>query len=255
MRNHGSNGNGKKNGGHDNFTETLSVEVPSVTGGELIRGFEHFASLATFDEYGPSYTDAYEQTEVLTGDAEQRHRIEKAIHDLLDAFNVNWEDPNYTDTPKRVAKAYVDFWASGYGRTAESEITVFPNSSGTGDMVMVKGMKYYSLCSHHLAPFDGYAAIAYIPDQNLLGLSKLGRILDIYARRFQLQERIGAQTADKIMELIQPRGVMVVLYDSEHKCMSSRGVQLHDAKTSTIAARGAFRQDAQLRNEVLALLK
>ena len=149
----------------------------------------------------------------------------------------------------------MEYWASGYGIQPEDEVTVFPNSSGTGDLVMVKDMKYYSLCSHHLAPFHGYGAIAYLPGKNLLGLCKLGRILNVYARRFQLQERIGAQTADSLMDLLEPQGVMVILYDTEHMCMSSRGVQLHESNTTTVATRGAFKDDAQLRSEVLSLLR
>lgn len=215
----------------------------------------HVINLDEISDHAPSFTETYESTEVLTGDQTQYDKIHQAVFDLLDAFNVNWEDPNYTDTPKRVAKAYLEYWASGYGRKAEDEITVFPNSSGTGDLVLVKDMKFYSLCSHHLAPFHGYGAIAYLPGENLLGLSKLGRILDIYARRFQLQERIGAQTADKLMELLKPQGVMVVLYDTEHMCMSSRGVQLHEANTTTVAARGAFEEDRDLRREVLSMLR
>jgi GTP cyclohydrolase I len=119
---------------------------------------------------------------------------------------------------------------------------------------MVKDMRFYSLCSHHLAPIEGYAAIAYIPNDYLLGLSKLGRILEIYARRFQLQERIGQQTADALMRLIAPKGVMVVLYNVTHGCMSSRGVKLHEANTTTSAMRGVFRDDATLRSEVLSLM-
>lgn len=207
------------------------------------------------DEYGPSFVEAYESTEIVTGDEEQYTKIYNAIHDLLDAFNVNWDDPNYTDTPKRVAKAYLEHWANGYAREPEDEITVFPNSSGSGDLVLVKDMKYYSTCSHHLAPFHGYGAIAYLPGENLLGLSKLGRMLNIYSRRFQLQERIGAQTADKLMSLLKPQGVMVMLYDTEHMCMSSRGVQLHEASTTTLAARGIFEEDRELRKEVLAMMR
>jgi len=248
--NHVHNGNGNGNGnGHKKY-ETGTVEIPPVSGGTMVRGFEKFVE-ATINEQ----PHIHEQTEIWTGDKEQYERIENAIHDLLDAFNVNWEDPNYTETPKRVAKAFMEYWVSGYGRKPEDEITVFPNSSGSNDLVMVKDMKFYSLCSHHLAPFDGYAAIAYVPNKDLLGLSKLGRILDIYARRFQLQERIGAQVADKLMELIAPQGVIVILYDAEHKCMSSRGVQLHDANTTTVAARGIFETDRALRNEVMSLLQ
>ncbi|NJL94678.1 MAG: GTP cyclohydrolase I [Anaerolineae bacterium] len=223
----------------------------------MVSGFElaRLEDLDVIEDYGPSYVDAFEQTEVITGDVEQFNRIRKAIFELLDAFNVNWDDPNYTETPDRVAKAYLQFWANGYARSAEDEVTLFPNSSGSNDLVVVKDMQFYSLCSHHLAPFKGYGAVAYIADQHLLGLSKLGRILDIYARRFQLQERIGAQVSDKLMELLRPRGVMTVLYDVEHLCMSSRGVKLHEATTSTVAARGVFRESAELRAEALRLIQ
>lgn len=198
--------------------------------------------------------DKHTSTEVVTASPEQQAKVEQAIFDLLSAFEVNWDDPNYTDTPKRVAKAYLHYWASGYGRNPADEVTIFPNTSGEDDLVIVKDMRFHSLCSHHLAPIEGYGAIAYIPDQNLIGLSKLGRILDIYARRFQLQERIGQQTADAVMELIQPKGVMVVLYNVTHGCMSSRGVKLHEANTTTSAVRGIFKQDRALRSEVLTLL-
>lgn len=244
-----NNGNGM--GKHPE--KRVNSAMPMISKGNTAPKIE-VVNFDEIEEYGPSFTEAYESTEIVTGDKVQFDKIQQAIHDLLDAFNVNWDDPNYTDTPKRVAKAYLEHWASGYGRRPEDEITVFPNSSGSGDLVLVKDMKFYSLCSHHLAPFQGYGAIAYLPNENLLGLSKLGRILDIYARRFQLQERIGAQTADKLMELLKPQGVMVVLYNTEHMCMSSRGIQLHEASTTTVAARGAFETDKDLRREVLAML-
>jgi GTP cyclohydrolase IA len=199
-------------------------------------------------------TRSAKATERLTGEAAQFAAVEQAIRDLLGAFEVNWEDPNYTETPARVAKAYLDYWVSGYGRDPRDEITVFPNDRGAQDMVMVKDMRFYSLCSHHLAPIEGYAAIAYIPGSHLLGLSKLGRILEIYARRFQLQERIGQQTADAVMELLKPKGVMVVLYNVKHGCMSSRGVKMHESSTTTSAIRGSFRQDPALRAEAMSLL-
>lgn len=248
-----SNSNGKRNGNTaDNKVTTLTW--PLVQDNDA-SGRSEPVDLDSIDEHGPPYIEEFDETEVLTGDQEQFDRIHNAVHELLDAFNVNWEDPNYTDTPKRVAKAYLEYWAQGYGRQPEDEITVFPNSSGRDDLVLVKDMRYYSLCSHHLAPFHGYAAIAYLPGKSLLGLSKLGRILNIYARRFQLQERIGAQTADKLMALLEPQGVMVVLYDTEHMCMSSRGVQLHEANTTTIAARGKFHDDAALRQEILGMIR
>ncbi len=234
-----SNGNGTyRNGNTPEEEYDILLDLPP-----------NFAIATEDDE-----VEHYEQTEILTKDAEQQAAVEKAIRDLLTAFNVNWDDPNYTDTPKRVAKAYLDYWASGYGREPEDEITVFPNNTGSNDLVMVKDMRFHSLCSHHLAPIEGHAAIAYIPNKKLLGLSKLGRVLDIFARRFQLQERIGQQTADSLMELLQPKGVMVILYNVTHGCMSSRGVKLHEANTTTSAIRGVFKADKALRSEVLSLL-
>ena len=164
------------------------------------------------------------------------------------------DDPNYTDTPTRVAKAYLEYWVSGYGRNPKDEVTVFPNTGSSEDMVVVKDMKFHSLCSHHLAPIEGYGAIAYLPDKDLLGLSKLGRVLEIYARRFQLQERIGQQTADALMEMIRPKGVMVVLHDVTHGCMTSRGVKLHESNTTTVTARGLFKTDPDLRREAMTLM-
>ena len=104
-------------------------------------------------------TSQPEPTEKVDGSPEQFSAVESAVRDLLDAFNVNWEDPHYTQTPARAAKAYLEYWASGYARDPRDEITVFPNDRGAQDMVMVKDMRFYSLCSHHLAPIEGYAAI------------------------------------------------------------------------------------------------
>lgn len=181
-------------------------------------------------------------------------KIKSAIYQLLDAFDVDWDDPNYTKTPHRVAKAYLEYWASGYDKSPEDVITAFPNESNSDDLVIVKDIQFYSMCSHHLAQIQGKAAIAYIPGKKLLGLSKLGRILEVYSRRFQLQERIGAQTADAIMEYVEPKGVMVVLYDVEHGCMTSRGVKLHDSKTTTSAIRGVFLESPALRAEAMNLI-
>lgn len=249
---HTDNGHYSNGRSHDYKKITpISHEVAMNDHDWLLRGVIPFEDEQDDDLPG----GVYPETEILSGDAVQFEKVADAIYNLLDAFNVNWEDPNYTETPKRVAKAYLNYWANGYARKPENEITTFPNSAGSKDLVFVKEMKYYSTCSHHLATFHGYGAIAYLPGERLVGLSKLGRILDIYARRFQLQERITAQTADALMNLLQPRGVMVVLYNTEHMCMSSRGVQLHEANTTTVATRGAFADDASLRSEVFSLLR
>lgn len=239
------------------FNETLrpvSLNLSGIQKPIVVSGSNIIDPIEERRDYDRnSYDPIYRHTEINNGSEEQFIKVKTAIKDLLSAFNVNWEDPNYTNTPQRVARAYIDYWVSGYAQEPKDVVTVFPNTSGTDDMVMVKDMKFYSMCSHHLAPIAGYGAIAYIPDEKLLGLSKLGRILNIYAKRFQLQERIGAQVADAIMELIEPKGVMVVLYNVEHMCMSSRGVQLHEAVTTTSAVRGFFR-DHVVRQEAMALL-
>lgn len=218
--------------------------------GSLLLDDDEFPTLETLL---PSPAVLNSGNELVTGTPEQYARVAQAIRDLMDAFNVDWTDPNYTRTPERVAKAYIDYWVSGYAKDPMAEATVFPNVSGAQDMVMVKDMHFYSLCAHHLAQIEGYAAIAYIPNDKLIGLSKLGRILEVFARRFQMQERIGAQVADTLMTLLQPKGVMVVLYNVTHGCMSSRGVKLHEASTTTSAVRGCF-SDPAARAEALSLL-
>lgn len=187
-----------------------------------------------------------------------RKAVEKAITDLLIAFNVDLNDPNLVDTPERVAKAYQDFWLSGYDKNHDDLTTVFPNDS-IGDLVLVKDINFYSLCSHHLAPFKGKVAVAYIPSsKGYIGLSKIPRLVDMYARRLQLQERLTAQVADALVEILDPQGVMVVLYNVEHMCMTSRGVGQHESVTTTSALRGKFHHSEDgsiaLRNEVLSLL-
>lgn len=179
--------------------------------------------------------------------------VAEAIRTILNACNADMSDPNFTLTPERVAEAFTFTWLAGYGRKVEDVLTVFPNDN-EGDLVVVKDIPLYSMCSHHFAPFKGYAAIAYQPDELVMGLSKTSRILDVFARRLQLQERITAQVADAIQTHLNPKGVLVVLYDVEHMCMTSRGVQAHGATTTTQAARGTFKDDSGLRAEAYRLI-
>lgn len=237
--------------GSDTYkNETVNIGMPLLTlDDDEIADLNIFAGKPNKKQY----ENPFPETEFVDGNPEQYEKVKKAITDLLNAFNVNWDDPNYTNTPDRVTKAYLNYWLTGYNHNPEKEITVFPNQTGSDDMVIVKDMKFYSLCAHHLAQIEGHAAIAYIPNENLLGLSKLGRILDIYARRFQMQERIGSQVADALMRLIKPKGVMVVLYNVSHGCMSSRGVKLHEASTTTSTIRGCF-EAPEVRAEALNLI-
>lgn len=179
--------------------------------------------------------------------------VNEAIRMILQACNADMDDPNFTETPARVAAAFANYWLAGYQLKVEDELTVFPNE-GESDLVVVKDIPLYSMCSHHFAPFMGKAAIVYQPSDFVMGLSKTKRVLDVYARRLQLQERITAQVADALQLHLKPKGVMVVLYDVEHTCMTSRGVQAHGSTTTTRAVRGIFAESDSLRAEAYRLI-
>ncbi|WP_353185784.1 GTP cyclohydrolase I FolE [Bosea sp. (in: a-proteobacteria)] len=146
------------------------------------------------------------------------------------------------ETPRRVAKAYKEFY-KGYGEDPHHILDrVFEEVEGYGDMVLVRDIPFYSHCEHHMVPFVGKAHIGYYPAKGVVGLSKLARIVDVYARRLQTQETMTAQIADVIEEALEPRGV-AVLIEAEHMCMSMRGVQKQGSSTMTTQYRGLFRDD------------
>lgn len=180
--------------------------------------------------------------------------VREMVTKLLNSMNVDWADENFTRTPERVAAAMVDTWLAGYSLNVSNVMTVFPNADKESDLVIVKDIQFYSMCSHHFAPFFGKAAIAYLPDKYVMGLSKAGRVLEVFSRRLQLQERITAQVADALMEELSPKGVMVILYDCTHTCMTSRGIHAHESRTTTQAVRGQFKENPDLRSEVLRLI-
>ena len=165
------------------------------------------------------------------------------------------EDPTREglhETPARVAKAW-RHWCSGYGKSAKDILKVFEDGAETYDqMVLVKDIPIYSHCEHHLAPIIGTVSIAYIPKGKIVGLSKLSRLADMFARRLQVQERLTEQIADALVEHLQPQGVGVLL-KARHLCMESRGVCQQGHHTVTTALRGAIREDAQAREEFLRL--
>lgn len=186
--------------------------------------------------------------------APELKNVQSPVYDLLNAIGVDWDDPNYSTTPDRVAKAYRDFWLSGYSQDPRKILKRFPNKHQEGDLVLVKDITFYSTCAHHLAPFFGKAAIAYVPQNHVIGLSKLPRLVGVFSRRLQLQERITMQVSDCLEECLSPEGVMVILYNVEHTCMTSRGVKAHGALTTTSAVRGLFKTESSLRSETLSLL-
>jgi GTP cyclohydrolase I len=180
-------------------------------------------------------------------------RIERAVREILIAVG---EDPGregLRDTPARVARTYAEQFA-GLRQSPEDVLTtVF--DAGHDEMVLVRDIEIYSTCEHHLVPFFGNAHVGYIPNTKgqITGLSKLARLVDVYARRPQVQERMTSQIADAMMRVLEPRGAIVVI-EAEHLCMSMRGVRKPGAKTVTSAVRGSFRESDSTRAEAMSLL-
>jgi GTP cyclohydrolase I len=176
-------------------------------------------------------------------------RMESAVAELLDALGVDLTDESLQDTPRRVAAAYSELLTP-----LPFEPTTFPNDEGYDELVVARSIPFHSLCEHHLLPFHGVAHVAYLPGDRIVGLSKLGRVVESFARRLQVQERMTVQIADWIEEYLEPRGVGVVL-EAEHLCMSLRGVQKPGTMTVTSALHGIVRDDARTRQEFLAFTR
>lgn len=158
------------------------------------------------------------------------------------------------ETPMRVAKAW-EFWTSGYGVDPADVLKTFKDGAeGVDEMVLVKDIPFYSHCEHHMAPIFGTATIAYLPDGKIVGLSKLSRLLGVFARRLQVQERLTCQVADALMRHLEPQGCGVVI-KARHLCMESRGVCQQGHHTVTSALRGLFKDDSAVRAEFLALAR
>ncbi len=172
------------------------------------------------------------------------------------------EDPDregLIETPKRFLKAWKNYWGVGYAKEPSGVMKVFTDgASGYDEMVIVKDIKLYSHCEHHIAPIVGVCHIAYIPAQGkeakIIGLSKLARLTDIFARRLQVQERLTTQIAEALMEELKPLGVAVVI-EAEHLCMSSRGVEKQGSTTITSKLTGCFKDEPETRAEFMRLVK
>ncbi|GGO61648.1 GTP cyclohydrolase I FolE [Nonomuraea cavernae] len=180
-------------------------------------------------------------------------RIEKAVREILYAIGEDPDRDGLLDTPSRVARAYAEQF-SGLGQQPEDVLTkVFDVDHD--EMVLVKDIEVYSTCEHHLVPFHGQAHVGYIPNEKgqVTGLSKLARLVDVFARRPQVQERMTSQIADALMRVLEPRGVIVVV-EAEHLCMTMRGVRKPGAKTVTSAVRGDFRTSDKTRAEAMSLI-
>jgi len=173
--------------------------------------------------------------------------LQHAVGDVLRALGADVGADGLRETPRRVAEAYAELLTAPAFRA-----TTFPNEDGYEGLIVAQAIPFHSLCMHHLLPFHGLAHVGYLPGERILGLSKLARVVERFARDLQIQERLTVQIADWLQAELQPAGVGVVL-QAEHMCMSLRGVQQPGARTATSALRGAIRDDHQTRQEFLAL--
>jgi|SRR5699024_4624017 len=171
-----------------------------------------------------------------------------AVADLMRALGRDPSSPHLADTPRRVAAAYEELLTP-----RAFDPTTFPNDSGYDELVLARGIPLTSLCEHHMLPFRGVAHVGYLPGDRILGLSKLARVVELFARDLQVQERLTMQIADWIDDRLAPRGVGVVI-EAEHLCMSIRGVHAAGARTATSAVRGLLRTDSASRREFLDLI-
>jgi GTP cyclohydrolase IA len=174
-------------------------------------------------------------------------RAQRAARELLTALGCDLSNESVRDTPRRMAEAYAELLTP-----RPFKATTFANDEGYDELVVAREIPFHSLCEHHLLPFHGVAHVGYLPGERIVGLSKLGRVVDLYARRLQVQERLTTQVARWLCDELEPRGVGVVI-EAEHLCMSLRGVQKPGARTITSALFGAVRDDPRTRQEFLAL--
>ncbi len=179
-------------------------------------------------------------------------KIEKHVRELLTIIGEDYTREGLVDTPMRVAKSYKKLFG-GYNEDPKKLIKVFDNE-GYDEMIIAKEIDFYSTCEHHMLPFTGKAYIGYIPDDKIIGLSKLPRLVEIFSRRLQNQERLTKQIADTLNDMLKPRGVGVVI-KAEHLCMKARGVEKQNCEISTSSFTGLFIKNQNTRAEFLNLIK
>jgi GTP cyclohydrolase IA len=187
------------------------------------------------------------------GDTVDLARIEKAVREILIAVGEDPDRDGLKLTPARVARSYAELFAGL--RVDADEVLTTTFEAGHQELVLVRDIELMSSCEHHLLPFHGVAHVGYIPgpDGRITGLSKLARLVEVYARRPQVQERLTSQIADTLMRRLQPRGVIVII-ECEHMCMAMRGIQKPGARTVTSAVRGILQRDAKTRAEAMSLI-
>lgn len=178
-------------------------------------------------------------------------KIEQGARLLLEGIGEDITRPGLIDTPKRIAKSYKELFGGLTEDVATHLQRTFPVENN--ELVLEKDIPFYSTCEHHLVPFFGVAHVAYIPDGKVVGLSKLARTVDVFARRPQIQEQLTAQVADSIMTYLEPKGVIVIV-EAEHLCMTMRGIKKPGTKTLTMISKGHFQKNSELRDTVIRLI-
>ena len=179
-------------------------------------------------------------------------KIQEGVKLILEGIGEDIHREGLVETPDRIARMYEEL-AAGYTEDAGVHLKKRFHVDNN-DMVMEKDIPFYYFCEHHMLPFYGTAAVAYIPDGEVVGLSKIARTLEVFAKRFQLQERLTAQIADVFMEELKPHGVMVLI-EAEHMCMTMRGIKKPGTKTVTVVTRGVFNDDEKLQNQFYRMLE
>ena len=179
-------------------------------------------------------------------------KIQKAVTMILEAIGENPEREGLRETPQRVARMYAEL-TSGYNDSAKTHLSkVF--TAENAEVVLEKDITFHSLCEHHMLPFFGKVHIAYIPNGKVVGLSKLARVVETFARRLQIQEQMTNQIADAINDVLSPKGVFVIV-EAEHTCMTMRGIKKIGSKTVTVASRGEFKDNLQMQKNIQELIK
>ncbi|BAW80306.1 GTP cyclohydrolase I [Candidatus Nitrosoglobus terrae] len=201
----------------------------------------------------PLSKDPYMDSLEMESDEPYNEELEASIRKMLIQLGEDPSREGLRRTPQRVAKA-MDFLTSGYTMTVEEAVKDALFEDECEEMVIVKDVEFYSLCEHHMLPFFGRAHVGYLPKNRIVGLSKIARVIDVFARRLQVQERLTTQIANGLMSVLNARGVGVVL-EACHFCMVMRGVQKQNSQTVTSAMLGTFRQDPRTRAEFMDLIR